>query len=80
MSGHASADLSVGGIRCKSGGIPDSGGVNAFELPEFRSAPQKHPMPNMASWTPVGNGGCRRLPLTKCAAGTGIASGRPGSA
>src|SRR6266436_666425 len=34
-------------------------------------------MPNSASAVPAGKGGSRRAPLTKCAAGTGMAAPRP---
>src|ERR1700675_1138466 len=37
-------------------------------------------MPKSASSLPAGKGGSRRAPLTKCAAGTGMAAARPGSA
>src|SRR3972149_7405331 len=37
-------------------------------------------MPKSAQSRPAGKGGSRRAPLTKCAAGTGTAVARPGSA
>ncbi len=46
----------------------------------FRSAPQKQPMPNIASLEPSGNGGRMRDPRTTCASATSTASARPGSA
>ena len=46
----------------------------------IRSAPQKQPMPNTACSRPSGKGGASGVPSTKCLPGTGIFSGRPGSA
>src|SRR3954447_11908490 len=37
-------------------------------------------MPNTAASVPSGNGGTSEAPLTKCCAGTGIVSSRPGRA
>ncbi len=46
----------------------------------FRSAPQKQPIPTISCWNPSGNGGSSGVPSTKCSSGTGISSSRPGSA
>src|ERR1019366_3439654 len=46
----------------------------------LRSAPQKHPIANIARSRPAGNGASRRWPLTKCLSGTSRRSSRPGSA
>ncbi len=46
----------------------------------FRSAPQKHPIPTTIISSPSGKGGRSGAPSTSCAAGTGISRSRPGNA
>jgi len=46
----------------------------------FRSAPQKQPIPNKACSIVSGNGGTIGLPVTKCLFVTGMGAFRPGKA
>src|SRR5438046_10283022 len=45
----------------------------------FRSAPQKQPIPNIARARPSGNGGDTRFRFTKCKSEMLIRSARPGN-